>query len=92
MRKSRFTEAQIIGMLKEQEAGLPSRVQAIAVEEDNAAQHMLIVDAGLAMALGTERLEALHLPLRQPVKIAHPSGLLAEPESSEKPEINGSAA
>ena len=29
MRKSRFTEAQIIGMIKEQEAGIPSTALSV---------------------------------------------------------------
>ncbi|ABL71117.1 hypothetical protein Pden_3034 [Paracoccus denitrificans PD1222] len=42
--------------------------------------------------LGKERLQALHLRIGQPEKIAHRSGLLAEPESRQTPEINGSGA
>lgn len=55
--------------------------QPIAIDEDYAAQHASIIDAGPAMALGKEGFEARHLRLRQPEKIAHRSGLLAEPES-----------
>lgn len=51
-----------------------------------------VIDAGLAMALGKERLQALHLGVGQPIQIAHRSDLLAEPESRQKPEINGSGA
>lgn len=64
--------------------------QPIAVEEDYAAENAAIIDAGLAMTLGKERLQAFHLGIAQPVKIAHRSGLLAEPESCQTPEINGS--
>ena len=66
--------------------------QTIAIDENYAAENTTIIDAGLAMAPGEERFEALHLRLGQPVKIAHRSGLLAEPESRQMPEINGSGA
>ena len=64
--------------------------QAIAIDEDYAAEDAAIIDTGLAMALGKERLQALHLGVRKPIKIAHRSGLLAEPESRQTHEINGS--
>jgi hypothetical protein len=66
--------------------------QTIAIDEDYAAKNATIIDARLTVALGKERLQALHLRVRQPVKIAHRSGLLAEPESRQMPEINGSGA
>jgi hypothetical protein len=44
------------------------------------------------MALRKERLRSLYLRLGQPIKFAHQSGLLAEPESRQRPEINGSGA
>src|SRR5690606_21664807 len=66
--------------------------QAIAIDEDYAAEDATIINTGLAMALGKERLQTLHLGVRQPVKIAHRSGLLAEPESRQRPKINGSGA
>ena len=66
--------------------------QPIAVDEDYAAENAAIIDAGLAMTLGKERLQAFHLGIAQQVKIAHRSGLLAEPESCQTPEINGSGA
>lgn len=49
-----------------------------------------IIDAALAMALRKERFEALHPGVRTPVKVAHWSGLRAETESRQWPEINGS--
>ena len=55
--------------------------QPIAIDENYGAEDASIIDAGLAMALGKERLEPLHLSVRQPVNIVHRSGLLAEPES-----------
>ena len=64
--------------------------QTIAIDEDYAAEYTTVIDAGLAMALRKERLEALHLGVAQPVKVAHRLGLLAEPESRQWPEINGS--
>ena len=51
--------------------------QAIAVDEDNAAQNPQIVYAWAAMALGKERTKAGHLRLGQPEQVAHQSGLLA---------------
>lgn len=66
--------------------------QAIAVDEDYAAKHAAIIDPRPAMALRKERLQALHLRLGQPVEITHRTGLLAEPESRQSPEINGSGA
>jgi hypothetical protein len=47
--------------------------QAIAIDEDYTAQDAAVIDAGLAMARRKERLEALHLGLGKPVKIAHRS-------------------
>ncbi|MPL96458.1 hypothetical protein SDC9_42639 [bioreactor metagenome] len=66
--------------------------QPIAIDENYAAEDTAIIDAGLAMALGEERLQPLHLRVGQPVKIAHRSGLLAEPETRQRTEINGSGA
>lgn len=74
---------------------LPGRVappQAIAIDKYYAAQNAPVVDVGLAMALGKERPLPLHLRIRQPKKIAHRSGLLAEPESRQMTELNGSEA
>ena len=45
--------------------------QAIAIGEDYAAEDATVIDAGLAVALGKEWLETLHLGVAQPVKIAH---------------------
>ena len=64
--------------------------QAIAVDEDYAAQNATIIDARLAMALGKERLKPRHLRVSQPEKIAHQKGLLGTSESSKKVIINGS--
>lgn len=74
---------------------LPGRVappQAIAIDEYYAAQNAPVVDAGLAMALGKERPQPLHLRIRQPKKIVHRSGLFTEPEPCQLTEINGSGA
>jgi hypothetical protein len=45
--------------------------QAIAIDEDNTAQHPPVIDAWLAMALGKEWLQTRHLRVRQPEKVAH---------------------
>ena len=58
----------------------------------HAAQNAPVIDAGLAVALGKEGFEARHPRIRQPEKIAHSTVLLAEPESRQTPEINGSGA
>ena len=74
---------------------LPGRVappQAIAIDEYYAAQNAPVVGAGLAMALGKERPLPLHPRVRQPKKIAHRSGLLAEPDSRKLTEITGPGA
>jgi hypothetical protein len=74
---------------------LPRRIalpQTIAIDEDYATQDPSIINPRLAMALGEKRFQALNLRLGQPVKIAHGLGLLAEPESRQRTEINGSGA
>ena len=45
--------------------------QAIAIDEDYAAQNPPIIHPRLAMALREKRLQPLHLLVRQPEKIAH---------------------
>ena len=45
--------------------------QAVAIDEDNAAQHPQIIDAWAAMALGKERAKARHLHFGQPEQVAH---------------------
>src|SRR5262249_35043814 len=47
-------------------AGPVTPAQAIAIDEDYAAQPATIIDARLAMALGNERLKPSHLRVRQP--------------------------
>lgn len=64
--------------------------QAIAVDEDYAAQHPPVIDARLSMALGEEGLEPRYLRVGQPEKVAHRSGLLEEPELCRTRRINGS--
>lgn len=64
----------------------------IAIDEHHAAKDAAVIDAGLAMSLGNERLQARHPGVTQPVNIAHGSGLLAESDSCQTPEINGSGA
>ena len=64
--------------------------QAIAIDEGYATEDATIIDTRLAMALGKEGAKAIHLRLAQPEKVAHQSGLLAEPESRQTHEINGS--
>ena len=44
-----------------------SPAQAIAIDEDNAAQNPSIIDARHAMALGKVRPQPLHLSLAQPI-------------------------
>ena len=71
----------------------PGRVtpaQAIAIDEDYAAQDAAIIDTRLAMALGKERLKPRHLRVTQPEKIAHQKGLLDTPEAPNNAIINGS--
>lgn len=63
--------------------------QPIAIDEDHAAGHPSIIDPRIAMAFRKEGLQALHLRVAQPVKIAYPSGLLAEPESCKRLRNNG---
>ncbi len=43
--------------------------QAIAIDEDNPAQHTSIINPRLAVGLREERLKARHLRVRQPEKI-----------------------
>ena len=53
---------------------LPRRIappQAIAVDENYAAQHPQIIDTGLAMALGKEGPQPRHLRFCLPEKVAH---------------------
>ena len=45
--------------------------QAIAIDEDHATENAAVIDARLAMGLGKERLEALHLSVGKPVKVAY---------------------
>ena len=45
--------------------------QAIAIDEDNAAQNAAVIDPRHAMALREERPKPGHLRVRQPEKIAH---------------------
>ena len=66
--------------------------QPIAIDEDNPTQHAPVIDAWRAMALGKERLKAFDLRLSQPKQVAHECDLLAELESRQQPEINGSGA
>ena len=66
--------------------------QPIAIDEDYAAEDAPVVNAGLAMALGKERLQTLYLRVAQPEQVAYKSGLLTEPESRQGTEINGSGA
>jgi putative transposase len=49
MRKSRFTEAQIIGMIKEQKAGIPmsEAPRLKALEDENAKLKRLLADTML---------------------------------------------
>ena len=45
--------------------------QPIAIDEDYAAQHAPVIDPRLAMALGKERPQPLHLRFGQPEQVAH---------------------
>ena len=47
--------------------------QAIAIDEDYATQDPSVIDARLTVALGKEGLQARHLRVRQPEKVAHRS-------------------
>lgn len=54
---------------------LPRRIapsQPVAVDEDYPAQHSPVIDPRLPVAFGEERLQPLHLRVRQPEKVAHP--------------------
>jgi hypothetical protein len=80
--------------------------QPVAIDENYAAEDTAIIDAGLARSsgkqspglfsdlphLGKERLRTFHLGVNQPIKIAHRSDLLAEPEAPQMPEINEAGA
>ena len=48
-----------------------TETQAIAIDEDNAAQHTPVVDTGLSVALGNERFNTDRLRVRQPEEVAH---------------------
>ena len=50
--------------------------QAIAIDENNAAENPQVIDTRAAMTLGKEGAEAHHLRLGQPEQVAHQSGLL----------------
>jgi NAD(P)-dependent dehydrogenase (short-subunit alcohol dehydrogenase family) len=72
---------------------LPGRItpsQAIAIDENNAAQHAPVVDAGLAMRLREEGLETRHLRLGQPEEVAHVTARFSSRESHPQALINGS--
>ena len=45
--------------------------QAIAIDENNPAQHTPVIDAGFAVGVRKEGLKTRHLRLRQPEKIRH---------------------
>ena len=45
--------------------------QAIAIDEGNAAQHLSIINVGLAMRLRKKWRKARHLSIAQPEKIRH---------------------
>jgi len=51
--------------------GRISPPQTVAVDEDDAAQHLPIIDARLALALGKERPQPFHLLVRQPKQVPH---------------------
>jgi hypothetical protein len=53
--------------------------QAIAIDEDNPAQHTPIIDARLAVRLRKERGKLGHLFIGQPVKVAHVKAPFSEP-------------
>lgn len=65
---------------------------AIAIDENYATQNPSIINPGLTMALGKKRFQAFNFRLGQPIKNSRRSGLLAEPESLQRNEINGSGA
>ena len=72
-------------------SGRVAPAQPIAVDEDNPTQDASVIDAGAAMAL-EERAEAAPSAPRSARTGAHDRGFLAEPESRELSEINGSGA
>lgn len=53
--------------------------QAVAIDEDYAAQHSLVVHTGLAVGLRKKGLQLGHLRIAQPVKIAHVTAPFSEP-------------
>jgi len=53
--------------------------QAVAIDEDNAAQDATVINARAPMALREEGAKALHLRLCQPKQVARHIGLLEEP-------------
>jgi hypothetical protein len=53
--------------------------QAVAIDEDYPAQHPPVVDAGLAMRLREEGLEARYLRLGQPEEVAHVTARFFKP-------------
>lgn len=53
--------------------------QTIAIDEDNAAQHLPVVHTGLAVRLREKRFKLGHLRVAQPVEIAHITAPFSEP-------------
>ena len=53
--------------------------QAIAIDEDNAAQHPPGIDTRLAVGLRKEGLQLCHLRIAQPIKVDHVIAPFSEP-------------
>ena len=64
--------------------------QAVAIDEDYAAQHSLVVHTGLAVGLRKIRLQTRNLRIGQPERIRHVTARFANRESRNGTEINGS--
>ena len=64
--------------------------QAIAIDEDNAAQHTPIINTWLAVGLGKAGPQSRHLRVRQPEEIRHVTARFARGESCSHSKINGS--